>query len=1254
MLKLTQIELLGFKSFPHKTVLDIDSGITCIVGPNGSGKSNLADAINFAFGSQSGRELRAHRLAGLIFAGTEQLRPLNLASVTLHFERTAADLAPVEDTLAGLDALAEDELVLPELATASQPVGSQLLGRGGYPGTKLTRHLSAAVAKDYDRTPKIIKELTELEPSQRLSITRRVFRDGTGGYYLNDQLVRLKDIDALFNRFNLGRSAVFSINQGEVEQKVLNSPQQLREWLAEATGVALLLQQKQRAQNKLKRTRQNLERLEDIRSATRELVEDLAGQRERAEQHLRLRDELRAVELNEIKREVEFAQKQQESAAGGLTELNKHLESLRAEYSTKKAQLAADEQARARADTELERGEGELSEQRERLAKLRQDAAVARRAIRAAEEALEQIKGDISDLDQQLVTAAADLKQNEDQSVAQKADLEQERNEENKLQQALLDAHRQAQDITARKAEAANYSFELASQEVELKNRLETLKQSSEQLGKQLTLRREQQRQAQERCTAQAQELDAHRVQAENLALTVGNQRDELAKLEQELTGLSKAIEEGEAAAAGFRDKLAELTSRRRTIAELAVEGESDASCGLLADENLAGQLKLITEITFPAELRPAFTRLLAHLGDALTGDPGLRNQVRDALSGAGNETLLLYGAGHRKLHPDSLWLKLACEPSLLDALIAILGDVVAATDLNAADALLVEHPELSAVVLTDGSALVGRGYAYLGMPSPERALKVARLSDLVELDRQIEGVKQELAKTAERVKELRGQRTQRQWERDEASSALAAAEERLRHALELSDRLHAAVDERNSELELYQHQAAQLDKDREQVEADQPVISTELEAIAEKLNQVRATRDELTQARDNAETKLEVARSDCAKAVTRRELAEQHLEHLKQTGFDLAERVANLRMRHQHADERRVSLEQGIAGNVTAAQDADTQAAGLEQQLSSTGDTLAGLRQRRTELNAALGEQQQAISELVAQLSRQEQDEVALSAQRERAVERVSEWLAILEERYSLTLSQLLSDPHITAPPPGAVIDASEVGRGKLRDEKARLSAGLAEIGDVNLLAIEQHQQHSQRLAFLDGQADELMRAAADLDALVGDLDQTTEKRYRDNLRRIEQRFNEIFLDLFGSGWARLHFEDPEAIIDSGVEVQVQLPAARRHSLRSLSGGQRSLIFLALFFAVHSVRSPGFCILDEADAALDDANVERFQKLIRRGAGEEQFIIITHNKRTMETADKLVGVVGKPKGISNLLSVDIKQARKMVERVGA
>ena len=276
MLRLTQIELLGFKSFPHRTVVDVDHGITCVVGPNGSGKSNLADAVNFAFGSQSGRELRARRLASLIFAGTDQLRPLNIASVTLHFERTAADLAFAEDSLAGLSALAEDELELPETAVARQPVGSQLSHGKGFSGLMLTRHIAGPQAKEVDRTPEIIRQLSELRPGQRISLTRRAFRDGSGGYYVNDQPVRLKDIDALFDRFNLGRAAIYSIGQGEVEQKVLESPQQLREWLAEATGVALLLMQKQRAQHKLKRTRSNLERLEDVRSATRELVEDLA------------------------------------------------------------------------------------------------------------------------------------------------------------------------------------------------------------------------------------------------------------------------------------------------------------------------------------------------------------------------------------------------------------------------------------------------------------------------------------------------------------------------------------------------------------------------------------------------------------------------------------------------------------------------------------------------------------------------------------------------------------------------------------------------------------------------------------------------------------------------------------------------------------------------------------------------------------------------------------------------------------------
>ena len=218
-------------------------------------------------------------------------------------------------------------------------------------------------------------------------------------------------------------------------------------------------------------------------------------------------------------------------------------------------------------------------------------------------------------------------------------------------------------------------------------------------------------------------------------------------------------------------------------------------------------------------------------------------------------------------------------------------------------------------------------------------------------------------------------------------------------------------------------------------------------------------------------------------------------------------------------------------------------------------------------------------------------------------------------------------------------------------------MRAELEGLGAVNLLSIEQHSQQSTRLQFLTRQTEELGRAVADLTALVHSLDARTEQQYRESLGRIEANFNAMFLRLFGEGWARLRFEDPGSIIDSGVEVEVQIPGGRRHSLRSLSGGQRSLIFLALFFAVHGVRSPGFCILDEADAALDDANVARFADLIEgfttghNGRPGEQFIVVTHNKRTMETADKLVGVTSRPKGVSNLLEVDLKDARRLVDR---
>ena len=1252
MLRLTQIELLGFKSFPHKTVVDLDRGVSCIVGPNGSGKSNLADAIRFAFGSQSGHELRAARLSGLIFAGTDQLKPLNLASVTLHFERTASELTESDD-LFNMAALAEEELDLPELATASLPVGSQLLERGGHSGTKLTRHLPAKEPEEYDRTPEVLKQLADLKPGERISLSRRVFRDGTGGYFLNDEPVRLKDIDQFFGRFNLGRGAVFAISQGEVEKKLLETPQELRDWLAEATGVALLLQQKSRAQAKLKRTEQNLERLDDIRVTTRELVTDLAQQRIQAEEHLRLAAQLRAVELNEIRREVAFAQKQHESAARALDELRARLEEARRELDTQRHDYHRATERHSTAEGELEEMEERLRSARDELAQLRQEAAVSGRAAEAAMQAIGQARADEQELLVQQAALALELKRNSAEAEQARVELEQLRAEESAAAQQLRSMQAGLGELTARHGDAANRGFELAQRETALLNEITTLKRSSEQLVAQHTERLEQIQAARERLAAQEAELATEQAAAESLALEAGLIRDRMDQAVNRLSQLAQTIETLEGELAQHRRSLAELGSRRQTISELAAKAEDPQGgpARLLGDASLAPQLLRSSEVGFPPELRAAFTRLLADLSDALAAPRNLRAAALSTLRGRGVEALLMHAGSGQVLHPRSIWRQLECAPELLEALIGYLGDVALAGDLQQAEQLLEAEPGLAAVVLEDGSALLGRNYALVGEPPPERALIVARRSDVADLDRQIAATRLLVDAAEAQLKELRAEQGKLSWERDEASSALATAQARLKGALSLSDRLLAAVDERRAELKLHEHQAAQLATTRDEVGERLPQCQAQLAELQQQRQQAAQQLEELKLQRQDADHALELARAAHTAIATRRELQQQHSEHLAQGGLDLAERSSNLRTRLGQIHERIARLEAERDTQQQAVEQHAARLAELDEELASGGDRVHELRRQRSELSDTALNLQQDIETAVQSVSRLEQDEVNLLAQRDRAAERISEWLAELSERHQLTLTQLLSDPAIIASPVDAELDASEASRGKLREEKARLRALLDELGTVNLLAIEQHQTQAARLDFMDKQAEELLRAVADLRQLVGDLDTTTEQRYRHSLRSIEAKFNELYLELFGSGWARLRFEDTENMLESGVEVEVMLPGNRRHSLRSLSGGQRSLIFISLFFAVHSVRSPGLCILDEADAALDDANVQRFVKLIRHFAASEQFIVITHNKRTMETADRLVGVVGRPKGVSNLLSVDLKEARQLVDK---
>lgn len=1295
MLRLTQVELLGFKSFPHKTALELDGGVNCIVGPNGSGKSNVADAIMFAFGSQSARELRTSNLSGLIFAGTEQLRPLNLASVTLHFECTAA--APEKEAEAILSDYDPDSIEVPEAALPVSAGGGGL--PGAHAGSRLWRHVGSSAEKYSDPTPSIVKQLLNLKAGERVSLTRRVFRDGSGGYFLNGETVRLKDVDAFFDRYNMGRSAIFSVSQGEVERKILAGPQDLREWLAEATGIALLLQQKDRAQLKLKRAQQNFERLGDILHHTRTLVEDLGRQRQRAEAHQRFARQLRAVELNEIRREIEFAQRQLDSAGKAAIELGAHTAQERERL--EQAQQAVDALQRQwrECDTALAQAEQILEARRGEAERLRRESAVALRSAEAAAEALAQARQDEQEaaalagkLATELASAQGAFEGAREGMLSLRQQAEQARSAEEAARFALETAGR-AQE------EAADRSFALAQEAARLSNEREALARHSEQVQGQIGALSRHSEGARERLAALTRERDS---EAQRYAGTAQS----VAALTERLEGLKAALERSaaeilgaEEASGALKNELAGFKAKKRALEEIALEAQQQAGAlhSLLSDVTLGGTLHRATEITFPPARRSAFTRLLAHLSEALVCPPGSESQLLERMGPASGDVLTLWGNSQTEgpLHAQSLWREISGPGGVISALQAHLGDVAVAADLAAAAALLETAPGLSSVVLDDGSALLSRSEAWLGQPPAERARAVAKRSDIAALEEQIAAAQSGLALATQRLGDLTARRDELQQERDAASAELAAASERLKAGDELLRRLNAQHSDREGELRLLEAQGEQLQIDLATLTARLPEIESRLAELEQEQAQAKVQALECSEARARAEAALEACRKAHSEALTRRELAEQQLGHLEQQCMNLADQENNLRRRHEQLNSRIAGLEMERDASANAANVSGDQAAQLSGELEASTLRISGLREQRGLLSAQTEQAQGEAARQAQALSRLEQDSVAASGQRDRAAERLDAWLHELRERFNLSLTALLSDPAVTAAPPDAEMDASEAGRLKLREEKARLRSELEAIGPVNILSITQHEEQSSRLAFLERQALDLEKAAADLRGLVASLDERTEEQYRANLDQIGARFDGLFKELFGGGWARLRFVQPAgspvaeagavdgaaaegeaaetrpplgdglptapgSLINAGVEVEVQLPGSRRHNLRSLSGGQRSLIFLALFFSVHSVRSPGFCILDEADAALDDANVGRFAGLIERvarGDSEhpaEQFIVVTHNKRTMETGDKLVGVVGRPKGVSNLLDVNLRDARKMADQAPA
>ncbi len=1189
-MRIKQIELIGFKSFKDRTVLELPAGVTAIVGPNGCGKSNVVDAIRWVLGEQSPRHLRGGAMEDVIFAGNAEQGPLGLAEVSLLLERTDEDLAQAAESA--------DEL----------PTGPESLP-------------------------------PELAQAAQILVTRRYFRSGDSEYHINKVPCRLKDITELFLGTGVGSRAYAIIEQGRVEQIVNAKPAEMRLFLEEAAGITRFRARKLAAERKMERTRDNLLRVQDVLSELDRQMSSLQRQARRAEEYHRIKGALRDLDLRVMAARRRGWTLEASDATAELARVRADDERVQAELGA--TRVAGDNARRRRQErgTRLRAAEAELTEQRvvATEAAARIAALSARRG--ELEERAAQLEGERGALRDRLSAARAELETLQgalDELIAEQAVAEAGREHSQAaldelgragapLEQAVEEAKDAVVDAVGEDARLRNLAEALRRRRVEIEGQRRQLDEEQRVLGARL----EDNAQSREALRQRLEALDGERRRVEGTRATLLASARALAEEER------RRVQE----CADLRDRVMQLRSRVESLSELEAryEGCTRGVASLLGREQ-EGAVLLAAILRVPAHLERAVAAVLGgRLGQIVLPDTAGAVEAIRWLSqeGAGSATVLPHDPERRAtvIVPPGRRLveQIEVDPDHWALAEAVLGHVLLANDLDQALAVWRAAAHPVTVVTPAGEAVDLLGAVTGGSEPPLEETLLVRARELRELALSVR----------------------------EAEAGLDVAQQALdtvRSGMQAAEREVVQADERLQALRL---DLLAADKDREQLEADRARVTADLEvgaleasglagadgqvagelavldeslaaaatALADRRHALTLCQEQLTDWRSR-HAAAEDART--ASAVHATAVAERRRAAAGECGR-LAAAVAELAGRVEAAER---GAAEARAGALTASSDAvaaEGARAVAEARAIALGSEREQLVAEVAAVEAALSDddrRQREISEALDALrARRAEIDLAL-AERRMALEQLAERLA---ERYDLGIDAL---DDVREEP-------AEEDAGRAEELRARL----VRLGDVNPGALAELEEIRVRHEFLDTQRADLERSLEDLRQTISKLARTSRRRFDETFVAANDRLAEVFPKLFPGGSARLEPTEPGEGGEEGVEIVVALPGKKLQSLSLLSGGEKALTATALVFSLFLIRPTPFCLLDEVDAPLDEANIGRFNSLVTEMAARSQFVLITHNRRTMEVADTLYGITMEQAGVSKVVSVRLSEA---------
>lgn len=1177
---LKSIEVQGFKSFANKLVFEFHDGITAIVGPNGSGKSNVGDAVRWVLGEQSAKQLRGSKMEDVIFSGTETRRPQSYAYVAITLDNSDHKLST---------------------------------------------------------------------PYEEVTVARRVYRSGESEYLLNGSGCRLKDVQELFLDTGIGKEGYSIIGQGQIDKILSGKPEERRELFDEAAGIVKFKKRKAAAEKNLESERQNLCRINDILSEIETQVEPLERQSKVAKEYLSLKEQLKGLDISMFMLEYDKIYDEEKEINSKLSISEAELKNAKEEYESTKEEYERLEKSLEEKNQCLEQRRLSQNEKRLEKEQLEGDIKVLREQIIATKQNIAHYKERVSASEKFLSSRRLELERLKEEEETHQNSLfetaEQKEEKESGLKEIL-----QVITLHEKRIEAYNKErYESLHEDTNVKTQLQKYETMLEQVN------------------IKKAELTKRILKNKSDEAVLNETLASEKKVRLELVDKMKALEEKKSQQAEEVNQL-----QKKTL--LQKQEEEATSKAYLLEKSKLDSLKNMTEryegygqsIRRVMEQRSHMNGIIGVVADIIKVDKKYETAIEIALGGSiqnivtedeitakrliehlkrnkyGRATFLpltsissrggfgyqealneegVIGLGSQLVETDDKFLKLAQY---------LLGRILVVDHIDHGIAIAKKYKQSIRIVTLEGEQINPGGAMSGG------AYKNS--SNLLSRRREMEHMEQSIVSFEKKLKEQQEKREKAEEKRQQLESNMEKIKEKLQ-SLSLEEN-SAKMRYHQAELSKQENESVMhtIHSDSIQIERQMAELKDNIQQIKEQLEKKSSEGKVLEEKVKQLSSEVENAKKD--EYLYRKELEQIRLElsSTEQKKQFIAENQTRIKDELQQSEKELKELKENMYNGEEQAKEKETnidlvkeKIAECERFLEQVVQTIQSIKEQKEEIEQSHKGFFAKREELSEKLNTLDKECFRLTSQKDKLSEQKESHINYMWEEYELTYSSArdaYTETEETIP--------------SIKKSIGELKSKIRSLGDVNVNAIEDYKNLSERYLLLKTQRDDLIESEDVLKEIIEELDEEMRKQFSSKFKEIQLQFDKVFKELFGGGKGTLELIDEEDILTAGIRIIAQPPGKKLQNMMQLSGGEKALTAISLLFAIQNLKPSPFCLLDEIEAALDDSNVGRYAQYLHKLTKDTQFIVITHRRGTMAAADRLYGITMQEKGVSTLVSVNL------------